>query len=94
MPQITDDPLAAQCGNCKFWDNIGRRDNGGECFGGPPGVVLLGMRPRAIGVGHDMQVEFVRPILASNARPCSLHQRNIIRMIGEHSEAVPSNRSN
>jgi hypothetical protein len=79
MGNPIEDPLALQCGNCKFWDATGRPPGtGGECTGAPPTACIIGGQPRKFGPGVDFQVEMMRPIMASNARPCSLHQRTMV----------------
>jgi hypothetical protein len=77
MAQPITDLLANQCGNCSFWEHIPRHPagNAGECCGVAPTPILVAMKPRAIGMGVDMQFENVRPIMAANARPCAHHKR-------------------
>ena len=77
MGKPITDPLADQCGNCKFWDRQpDRKDGGGECCGVPPTPVIMGMRENNFAPGRvDIQMDNMRPVMAPNARPCSLHQR-------------------
>lgn len=75
MATPIDDPLAPQCGNCRWWDKSGRPDNAGECTGVPSTPAVIGARPRQFGTGMDFQLEMFRPIMAHNARPCALHAR-------------------
>lgn len=83
MGNPVEDPLAPQCGNCMFWDTVGRPANsGGECRGAPPTACIIGAQPRKFGNGVDFQVEMMRPIMAHNARPCSLHQRKPVFDLG------------
>lgn len=85
MTQPITDPLADQCGNCVFWDSTGRRDGVGECTGAPPTPIMVAAKPRAVGMGMEYQLEMVRPIMAPNARPCAVHKRTLVRLIGPSS---------
>lgn len=86
MGKPIEDPLANQCGNCAFWDKIPNHPQGnvGECCGIPPTPVVRGMKPKQFGrPGEtDIHIELVRPMMASNARPCALHKKTIMQMIG------------
>lgn len=82
-----DDPLADQCGNCIFWDKVPNHPAGnvGECVGVPPTPVVLGARPKQFGRPGEteLQVELIRPVMATNARPCALHKRGLIPLFGK-----------
>lgn len=75
MGQPVTDPTADQCGNCKFWDAIPNHpSSAGECLGVPSTPCIVGAQPRRFGPGVDYNIEMMRPIMAGNARPCSLHK--------------------
>lgn len=94
MAGAVTDPLAPQCGNCKFWDRIPNHPAGsvGECLGLPPTPCIVGAQPARIGNGVQYATEMMRPMMASAARPCSLHVRlpafelGKVRQVGETSE--------
>ncbi len=74
-----EDLLANQCGNCKFWDPVPNHpQHAGECVGVPPTPCIVGAQPAKFGHGVQYQMEMMRPMMAPNARPCSLHQRALV----------------
>lgn len=79
MGKAIDDPLAEQCGNCKFWDPIPNHPQAaGECIGCPPTPVVISAQPAKFGTGVQYHTEMFRPMMAPNARPCSLHKRALV----------------
>ena len=79
MGSPIDDPMANQCGNCKFWDVIQNHpQRAGECLGVPPTPCIIGAQPAKFGQGVQYHTEMMRPMMAANARPCSLHQRTLV----------------
>jgi hypothetical protein len=69
-------PGPKTCGNCKFGKPAD--ENHVACFGAPPNVVLVGTRPGRLAGQMEMRFENMRPILANDSQPCSLHQIRLV----------------
>lgn len=88
MAKAVKDPLARQCGNCSHWDSQGQDARGtrvGECCGVPPTPIPVGANQALAGGRVSIHFELVRPMMASNARPCGFHKPVAIPELGRTS---------
>lgn len=62
---------AGTCGTCKH--GVRRDIDAVECFGVPPTLVPMGMRPTAVPGQHAVMIEKFRPMMKPLERGCSLY---------------------